>query len=107
MAEAETSGPEATVVFGSVLGLHATRDAVERTLGIQLELHDSLYMGGDYYRLPPGSGPEVTVRPNKDLLDDAPDIPSWGGPTFIEVHAADPVAVADRLRAAGFQAIRR
>jgi len=53
-------------------GLEATRLAIEQALGIRLVAHESLYLGGDYYRLGRGHEEQFVLRRNIDLLDAEP-----------------------------------
>jgi hypothetical protein len=52
--------------------LEATRLAIEQALGIRLVAHESLYLGGDYYRLGHGDEEQFVLRRNIDLLDAEP-----------------------------------
>lgn len=52
--------------------LEAARLAVEQALGIKLVAHESLYFGGDYYRLGRGREEHLILRRNKDSFDAEP-----------------------------------
>jgi hypothetical protein len=52
--------------------LEAAKLAVERSLGVRLAAHESLYLGGNYYRLGGLGGEHFILRRNIDLLDDEP-----------------------------------
>lgn len=51
------------------LDLEGARALVERALKVQLSPHDSVYRGGDYYRLKDGDA-ELFLQRNYDCLDD-------------------------------------
>jgi hypothetical protein len=96
-------------VFGSVADLGTTETKVSAVLGITMVLHESLYLGGEYYLGHLSDGSEVRVRPNVDLLDDVPEIGRWPGPVFVELYVrSDAGQVAeDQLFIAGFARIVR
>ncbi len=52
--------------------LEAARLGIERALGIRLVALESLYLGGDYYRLGYGDEEQFVLRRNIDLLDGEP-----------------------------------
>ena len=52
--------------------LEAARLAIERSLGIRLAAHESLYLGGDYYRLGHGGEEHFVLRRNIDPFDTEP-----------------------------------
>ncbi len=48
------------------------RNQVEKALGVQFELHESLYYGGDYYRYQGAYPEKIVIRKNLDLIDNEP-----------------------------------
>lgn len=85
--------------------IDVARHLVEGGLEIELDAHESLYRGGDYYRQELGNG-ELTLQANKDLLwqDSDPFEEQWAEPEFaayavllyIEGHS-DSDAIKDQL----------
>jgi hypothetical protein len=58
-----------TATYGvPTMTLTEARHAVERALGVAMAEHDSLYLGGAYYRWEKADA-RVIVRQNLDLLD--------------------------------------
>jgi hypothetical protein len=95
------------VVFGAIGTLEETGAVLSAALGVVFELHDSLYMGGDYYLAHLEGGGEVRIRPNVDLIDELPEVVGWAGPVFVEVVASDSQVVARRVTEAGLTPISR
>lgn len=70
------------MVASTLLGLatadlEAARATIEQGLGTQLRPHESLYRGGDYYRLSLPEGLELVVQRNLDGLDKEPAEPDF------------------------------
>jgi len=84
-----TTTMSATSIFGFAHDdLEGGRLAVEQALSVDLEAHDSLYMG-PYYRNSPGSGQSLQLRHNSDpLFDERSDPPQerFSEPEFPEAR---------------------
>ena len=64
------------------LSLQEAAASVSDLLGVSFELHDSSFLGGDYFRaeVPEGT---IYVQPNLDPLDDEPFEASWPPDQFL------------------------
>jgi hypothetical protein len=70
-------------VYGSKgLTLPELRDAIEQALGIRFRLHESLYKGGDYFRVGEWGGEEIVVQLNRFEFEGEDEIAEAGFPEY-------------------------
>jgi hypothetical protein len=79
------------------------RGLIESALGIQMEAHESLYRGGDYYLATLPGGIQLSLDRNLDLYDGSPRYEEWPEvATLLLVSVPAQVnAYHDRLSAIG------
>jgi len=91
--------------------LEAARIAVEQALGIRLVAHESLYLGGDYYRLGSMREEHFILRRNIDLLDNEPaelEFPEAGILLYVEgTKRSEELEQILTTRIAGLRLLRR
>ncbi len=91
--------------------LENARAAVENALNTRFEAHESLYMGGDYYRLDLKGAESFELRKNLDPLDGEPaelDFPEVI--TLLYVHGTERAEELERIlttRIPGVRLLRR
>jgi cytosine/adenosine deaminase-related metal-dependent hydrolase len=89
------------------LNLQVARLRVEAALGVTLELHDSIYRGGDYYRTGPKFGESFILQTNRELEElMEPSFPEHDVLLYVDL-AEEPTAIEACLKPTGAELLRR